>query len=679
MKPHKSAHEVESVAYLLKSITGGWNTIYVSVPITTGPRFLDWFCHTGTFFDSTSDEYRKKHLQDVVLPNCDDARKRITQLRRSNKNSIIIDPTYFSRYGWTQEEYHYFWGKIIECCVNKVIFLDGWQYSAGCSYEFLTAVRNGIVTINESGSPLSRESGSDLVMKAIRELKQMALPTVYLERVIRELGLPLQEDTTRVSIEYKSLLNRAVSVEQESNYKDSVLDQLANERNIAQFVSFSPGSKLTQRFARIIGVAPNKKYPSPRKAIEILLSKTDDGLVNIRTYRPDQPKGGEFFYGKNDPSEVVKILSDQARKGLFTIVNETIDIKDGGVSGVALGNIMEFAPYETPKCVDDPDVCSLPRTMALQILENVYGFRPALNFDQRTRVEFSIHPRKRGLHKEHTIIWEVEEIDRVDTNAYTIWPNKFSQMIGDKVFGLLVADAIGLLVPKATVICRSIAPFSFGHATEKWDTWIRTCPKVRSPGKFPTIYGWDDPFVFMSSNDGQVSAHGNPKDLASLLAQEAVYPEYSGSLISGKDGKPLIEGTRGRGDYFMVGRAKPEKLPIEVIGAVEKQHKKAYNYLGPVEMEWVYDGLTVWTVQLHKQKGQIPLDKNIIYPGHANTFIKFRTSLGLDALRMLVSKIKGTTRGIILFGDVGITSHFGDLLRNAKIPSKIERNKKHAS
>ncbi len=247
-----------------------------------------------------------------------------------------------------------------------------------------------------------------------------------------------------------------------------------------------------------LALSPNRRFRSHREAIEVLLSKADDGLVNIRTFHPKTPKGGHFFYGKSDPSEVLNIVSQQASRGLHTIVNETIDVTDGGVSGVALGSVVEFAPFETPKCVDEPEVCSLPRSMALQILENVYGFRPSLDFEEGMRVEFSIHPRRRGLRKEHTIIWEEEWVGDCDSKAYINWPNKFSKLIGDKVFGLLVADFLRLKVPKATVIARLVAPFSFGRSTDKWDTSIKHCPKVRTPGKFPTIKGWSDPFAFMS-------------------------------------------------------------------------------------------------------------------------------------------------------------------------------------
>jgi len=669
---NRSSHEAESIAYLLKSITGGLQTIYIAVPMTTGQNFLQWYTNEGAALDCSTEEYKKQHYEKVIFPNCEAAKKRIAAIRNAYSNAIIIDPTSFSISEWTQEEYHYFWGKIVECCVNKVVLLDGWQYSIGCSYEFLTAVQNGIETISENGSPLSRGLGVNLILHAMTELKRHALPTVYLERVIRELGLPINEDAKTIAVEdHKSYLVNPNPTESRLHYKDAVLDSLANERNIAQFVSFSPESKLKIRFARIVGVNPNKKFSSPRKAIETILSKAEDGLVNIRTFRPDQPKGGEFFYGKSNLNEILDILSIQARQGLFTIVNETIDINDGGVSGVALGDIVEFAPYDTPRCVDKPGVCSVPRKMAIHILEDVYGFRPALNFDENTRVEFSIHPKKLGFHKEHTIIWEAEAIDPITTGASIAWPNLFSQMIGDKVFGLLIAEAMGLPVPRGTVISRAVAPFMFGHATEKWDTWLRSCPKTRTPGKYPTIAGWEDPFKFM--NPSNLKDHDS--SISALLVQDSVYPEYSGSLISGKNGRPLIEGVHGRGDGFMIGRAKPIKLPPEVIDAVKTQHKKAYDILGPIEMEWVYDGLTVWIVQLHKQKDVIIVKGNIIYPGSPKSFHTFDTAQGLESLRELISKIQGTSKGILLKGDVGITSHFGDILRNAKIPSRIERFK----
>ena len=55
-------------------------------------------------------------------------------------------------------------------------------------------------------------------------------------------------------------------------------------------------------------------------------------------------------------------------------------------------------------------------------------------------------------------------------------------------------------------------------------------------------------------------------------------------------------------------------------------------------------------------------------------FIDFKVKQGLEALRQLIPLAEKELVGIRLIGDVGITSHFGDILRKAKIPSRISRD-----
>ena len=53
---------------------------------------------------------------------------------------------------------------------------------------------------------------------------------------------------------------------------------------------------------------------------------------------------------------------------------------------------------------------------------------------------------------------------------------------------------------------------------------------------------------------------------------------------------------------------------------------------------------------------------------------RFEVKRGIEALRKLVDELRsgGENHGIILVGNVGITSHFGDILRRSGIPSRIE-------
>ena len=52
---------------------------------------------------------------------------------------------------------------------------------------------------------------------------------------------------------------------------------------------------------------------------------------------------------------------------------------------------------------------------------------------------------------------------------------------------------------------------------------------------------------------------------------------------------------------------------------------------------------------------------------------KFSIEDGLEKLRVKIKEIKDKNIGVELIGDVGLCSHFGDLLRQSNIPSFITR------
>lgn len=447
------------------------------------------------------------------------------------------------------------------------------------------------------------------------------------------------------------------------HFKDAVLDRLGEAANVAQFVSFAPD--LTQRYARVHGHEPNRRFASPDEAVRALLAGSGEGRVNVRSFLPDDPKSKPFRYDIRTAEEALTTMREFAAQGLFLIVNETIDVMDGGVSGVAYGDVIELAPGDTPRAVEKPGTASFSRGVGLALLEKVYGFRPALDYDPTVRVEFSLHPLRRGFLHDHTIIWELEAMGESHAAADTRWPNRFSRFVGDKAFGLLVGDTLGLPVPATTVIPRGLAPFGFGRPTGTREVWLRTCPVEQDPGHYTTQRGWTDPYKLMEREDPKGTA------IASVLAQEGVDAAYSGSLVVEADGRLRIEGMRGYGDRFMVGEAGAEELPAEVLASVRARFDQAAALLGPVRMEWVYDrqGQT-WVVQLHR--GATTSQGSIIHKGDAEHYHRFDVSQGLDELRALIARVRGTGEGIVLVGHVGVTSHFGDLLRKAEVPSRIE-------
>ncbi|TIQ40905.1 MAG: hypothetical protein E5X49_21145 [Mesorhizobium sp.] len=445
--------------------------------------------------------------------------------------------------------------------------------------------------------------------------------------------------------------------------KDEVLDRLATVGNVAQFVALRPSSgALEQSYSRIAGYSPNSRFETIDEALAKLIARSGEGKLNVRSYRPHDPRSREFVYGLENIDDVLGHANRLAAEGLHLIVNETIDIHDGGVSGVLQGDTVEFAPDDTPRCVEKPGVASLPFTQAMEILSTVYGFTPDLRPAAGERTEFSVHPLKRGWQQAHTLLWEHEKDVPNATTAAQRWPNHFSRFLGDKTFGLLMAQTLGMAVPRTMVINRRIAPFVFGTPTGSAEVWTRTCPTEPHPGLYTTVKGWTDPFALLANEDPE----GNM--IASVLRQDAVPAAHSGAAIVDADGNLVIEGRSGEGDRLMLGIDRPEILPASVTEGVQLIYGMLRDTLGPVKFEWVHDGKRVWVVQLHR--GATSSSATTIVPGEPRIWTDFKIEDGLDRLRVLLDQLPPDA-GVSVIGEVGLTSHIADVLRRAGMPARL--------
>jgi len=130
----------------------------------------------------------------------------------------------------------------------------------------------------------------------------------------------------------------------------------------------------------------------------------------------------------------------------------------------------------------------------------------------------------------------------------------------------------------------------------------------------------------------------------------------------------VVDGAAGFGDDFMLARAAPAALPARVLDDVRRVGERAAATLGPVRFEWAHDGDTAWVLQLHLAK--TAASATMIYPGAPSRWRRFDPSQGLEALRDLIASV-AADEGIEIAGDIGVTSHAGDLLRRAAVPSRL--------
>jgi hypothetical protein len=184
--------EIDELLNILGSVIVERSGVYVSVPITSGRRYGEWLNSRNLEADLSHPETYQEFQREVLKPNFEHAQTIVKKLRELFPKALI-DPTALKDIeSWTQDDYRYLWGKVIEQHAGTVVFIDGWQYSNGCSYEFLVSYQSSNhhcpLVLDENLKPLTLEKGLMLMRAAIIEMREAGLSTEFLERVAERLA-----------------------------------------------------------------------------------------------------------------------------------------------------------------------------------------------------------------------------------------------------------------------------------------------------------------------------------------------------------------------------------------------------------------------------------------------------------------------------------------------------------
>lgn len=175
---------VEALVSAFATVTEPRSATYVSSPLTTGPRAFEWHRRNGGQDDAGS------FHEDVIEPNREDA-ARFTRSLRAKSKRVVIDPTALLDVPtWTQSDYRYFWGRVIEQCCSEVVFRHGWQFSSGCAYELLIGWESQCRLVREDGNLLSLRDARALLDEAIRVTTLHQTGSAFLSAVRTALEHP---------------------------------------------------------------------------------------------------------------------------------------------------------------------------------------------------------------------------------------------------------------------------------------------------------------------------------------------------------------------------------------------------------------------------------------------------------------------------------------------------------
>ena len=162
--------EIASALVVMHSCVEFHSAIYLSAPVTTGLRLF-----------RRRQRASRPSVRSVVSRNRVVSARIAATLRRST-SAVLIDPSAVTDLrGWTQNDYRHFWAEVIKTYVARVIFADGWEYSSGCCFEFLTAQGCGLPTLDERMRAISLRDGLERIKKAITDIRAWGGKADFLE------------------------------------------------------------------------------------------------------------------------------------------------------------------------------------------------------------------------------------------------------------------------------------------------------------------------------------------------------------------------------------------------------------------------------------------------------------------------------------------------------------------
>jgi hypothetical protein len=168
-------HDHELLLQAWECAFAGARVIYLSGPITTGPRFVNWYRSVGKALERDDAQYSVSLREAVMRPNEADIRLTAQKLRVSLPFPII-EPASLSVHHWCQSDYHALWVRVIERFADRVVFMPGWQYSAGCAAEFEKTLERGIRAETLEGVEITRDLAIALLLEAAKKIEGAGAP-----------------------------------------------------------------------------------------------------------------------------------------------------------------------------------------------------------------------------------------------------------------------------------------------------------------------------------------------------------------------------------------------------------------------------------------------------------------------------------------------------------------------
>jgi hypothetical protein len=196
----RSYSEESDLAFsAIDCVLNGEKGVYASSELTTGRRVQSVLREIGV---RRSSDLRprlgdQEYVTRIWNPNVDQA---LTFARRLHHtlggNQRVMTPAPFMAPGWGQSEYLAFWESLIRTRIKAVYFNEGWEFSNGCTFEYLVAFDAGLPTFDAAGMMIESASAIVRIAAAIETVRQDGLDADALVRSLSQMQELAASDRT---------------------------------------------------------------------------------------------------------------------------------------------------------------------------------------------------------------------------------------------------------------------------------------------------------------------------------------------------------------------------------------------------------------------------------------------------------------------------------------------------
>jgi hypothetical protein len=186
--------EAEMLLSLLDCVVLDREAVYASSEFTTGRRFYD-LCRQYNVRTAEELKHRlgSEYSNRLLATNKDEGIRFARNLRELG-HTIVLTPNPFHadplnlKRNWTQSEYLGFWNLVISRKCHAVYFNEGWQFSNGCTFEYLAGLKAGVQLFDHCGNPLELAAAIEMIATAIESLERERFSVPKLREVLAELS-----------------------------------------------------------------------------------------------------------------------------------------------------------------------------------------------------------------------------------------------------------------------------------------------------------------------------------------------------------------------------------------------------------------------------------------------------------------------------------------------------------